>query len=214
MPPPFPFYCVCVLLDKLCLHHCQQCKSKDGTMEIGNFLGSGSFGTVFEGQYKGEVAAIKIVRLESCDLKDIEREIDLLRSFKHERLVRLLDLQYDKPNGPIYFVMELMQESLEHRLNGLAFDRSKRIKCLLEFSEGLAFLHDNDVIHRDLKPANLLLDSEGQLKIAGANSLCVLSITNTAIFNRSLPHPSSPHMFPSTATQTQTLDWLDTSTVV
>jgi serine/threonine protein kinase len=32
--------------------------------------------------------------------------------------------------------------------------------------EGVAYMHDNNIIHRDIKGANILLNNEGILKIA------------------------------------------------
>ena len=37
---------------------------------------------------------------------------------------------------------------------------------LYQLLEGIAFCHSHRVIHRDLKPQNLLIDAEGNIKLA------------------------------------------------
>jgi serine/threonine protein kinase len=41
------------------------------------------------------------------------------------------------------------------------------IKCILrQLIEGVAYLHKNKILHRDIKSANILLNDEGEVKLA------------------------------------------------
>ena len=46
------------------------------------------------------------------------------------------------------------------------FSEEKSRKLFSQLLNGLNFLHSGGITHRDLKPENLLLDSEGNLKMA------------------------------------------------
>lgn len=73
-----------------------------------------------------------------------------------------------KPKGSIYMVFEYM----DHDLTGLMDTPSIRfteahVKCyMMQLLSGLEYCHDRAVLHRDIKGSNLLIDNNGNLKIA------------------------------------------------
>ncbi|GAU21049.1 hypothetical protein TSUD_132610 [Trifolium subterraneum] len=78
-------------------------------------------------------------------------------------------ITYDnKYKGGIYMVFEYM----EHDLKGLASHPGMRftipqIKCYMrQLLTGLHYCHVNEVLHRDIKGSNVLIDDEGNLKLA------------------------------------------------
>lgn len=140
-----------------------------------------------------ELVALKKVRMdnerEGFPLTAI-REIKLLKTLHHENIVTLkeivtgsgskrshlepsqtgkvLSMDGKKPKGSIYMVFEYM----DHDLTGLMDTPSiqfteDQIKCyMLQLLRGLKYCHDRDVLHRDIKGSNLLIDNNGNLKIA------------------------------------------------
>ncbi|GJN16677.1 hypothetical protein PR202_gb03694 [Eleusine coracana subsp. coracana] len=74
----------------------------------------------------------------------------------------------NKYKGSIYMVFEYM----DHDLTGLADRPGMRftvpqIKCYMrQLLTGLHYCHVNQVLHRDIKGSNLLIDNEGNLKLA------------------------------------------------
>lgn len=146
---------------------------------LGKCLGTGGFGAVYEGKYKGKPVAVKklpsFVRLSSGDEQNgqaayeaLIREIKLASKFDCERLVKVFGACTDDKNK-CCLVMELMRGgNLYQRIH----DRNRRrltyieiLQLIHDIAEGLAYLHPF-VIHRDLKPQNILLDDEGRAKIA------------------------------------------------
>ena len=101
------------------------------------------------------------------------REIKILKILNHKNVVRLKEIvtskgaDYNQGKGSIYMVMEFC----DHDLTGLTDAGSKftvpQIKCYMkQLLEGLAYCHAQKVLHRDIKGSNLLINNEGQLKLA------------------------------------------------
>lgn len=139
-------------------------------------VGSGAYGVVISStdKKKGKDVAIKMVPRafnDEIDAKRILREIKLLKHFKHENVVGIVDMM--PPNvrhledyHDIYMVTDLMETDL-HRIiyskQKLSIDHVQYFAYQL--LRGLKYIHSADVIHRDLKPSNLLVNSNCDLKI-------------------------------------------------
>lgn len=90
---------------------------------------------------------------------------------KHKNTVQLHELisSINEENGIfIYMVFEYMEHDLTGILSrGIPFDAT-HVKCLnKQLFNGLAYMHAMNIIHRDMKGSNILLNSKGELKIAG-----------------------------------------------
>eukprot|EP01062_Namystynia_karyoxenos_P083526 TRINITY_DN9617_c0_g1_i1.p1 TRINITY_DN9617_c0_g1~~TRINITY_DN9617_c0_g1_i1.p1 ORF type:complete len:1300 (+),score=64.13 TRINITY_DN9617_c0_g1_i1:139-4038(+) len=139
----------------------------------GSLIGSGTFGKVFRAlEWRtGRQLAVKEVELTNAQvLKDLKKEIDVLRHAKHPNVVRYIGL--DRVKTTAYILMEYVS-------GGTIADAVKMFKRLPEptsaqytrhISVGVAYLHRNRIVHRDLKGANLLLTSEGRVKLADFGS--------------------------------------------
>ncbi|MES1910834.1 MAG: cyclin-dependent kinase 5, variant 2 [Cercozoa sp. M6MM] len=117
----------------------------------------------------GEVLALKTIQLESEEEgipSTAIREISLLKQLQHANIVRLYDVVHT--DRELTLVFEYLDQDLNKYLgryqNGL---EPIRIKSLLyQLLDGISFCHENRVLHRDLKPQNLLINREGELKLA------------------------------------------------
>ncbi|MFT3880254.1 MAG: serine/threonine-protein kinase [Gemmatales bacterium] len=119
---------------------------------------------------KPDKAAIKILRIQDTEnadrhLERFHREVDILRSLKHDNIVRLYES--GEFRGLPYLVMEFV--------DGLSLDRVLEQRGKLSWEEvvvigqmvasALRYAHRQEVIHRDLKPANLLADWDRHVKL-------------------------------------------------
>lgn len=131
-------------------------------------LGTGASGVVYRGTLKsnGFVCAIKVRKVEG-NQKEIEKEIRILRAVKHPHIVQYYGCfcQDDKIN----LIMEFCPVgSLVQYLNVCRDIITEEHFSALTYSVtlGLMYLHENCLIHRDLKGQNILINKEGDPKIA------------------------------------------------
>jgi len=77
---------------------------KRGKWTLGAQIGVGSFGEVYVGMdtQNGTLMAVKKFRMKGAVLKDIRREIELMRSLDHQNIVRYYGAQMDKKNLHIF----------------------------------------------------------------------------------------------------------------
>ncbi|KAJ9552216.1 hypothetical protein OSB04_016261 [Centaurea solstitialis] len=138
----------------------------------GDFLGSGSFGTVYEGYNEyGFFFAVKEVSLldqgsqGKQSIFQLEQEIFLLSQIQHENIVRYLGT--DKDDGKLYIFLELVPKgSLANLYKKYNLRDSQVSTYTRQILSGLNYLHDRNVVHRDIKCANILVDVSGSVKLA------------------------------------------------
>ena len=94
------------------------------------------------------------------------REVSLLRNLKHANVVTLHDIIYTDR------ILTLVFEYVEHDLRDYMEEVDTMIVMnnvklfLMQLLRGLAYCHKRRVLHRDLKPQNLLINNNGELKLA------------------------------------------------
>ena len=134
-------------------------------------IGEGTYGVVYKAKDRvtGEIIALKKIRLEAEDEgipSTAIREISLLKELQHPNIVRLYDVVHTERK--LTLVFEFLDQDLKKYLDvcdsGLGLPILKSF--LFQLLTGVAYCHHHRVLHRDLKPPNLLINREGQLKLA------------------------------------------------
>jgi len=134
-------------------------------------IGEGTYGIVYKAKDRlsDSIVALKRIRLEAEDEgipSTAIREISLLKELRHPNIVRLYDVVHTERK--LTLVFEYLDQDLKKYLdvceNGL--DATIVMSCLFQLLTGVAYCHHHRVLHRDLKPQNLLLNREGDLKLA------------------------------------------------
>ncbi|XP_074562330.1 uncharacterized protein LOC141818786 [Curcuma longa] len=136
------------------------------------YLGSGSFGTVFKAiSDDGFFLAVKEVSLldQGNDAKQrifqMEQEIAFLSRFTHQNLIQFYGT--DKDGSKLFIFLELAtQGSLVSIYQKYHLHHSQVSAYTQQILEGLNYLHSQDVVHRDIKCANILVDASGSVKLA------------------------------------------------
>ncbi|CAA3019520.1 mitosis inhibitor kinase wee1 [Olea europaea subsp. europaea] len=143
---------------------------KNADLEDLQELGSGTFGTVFHGKWRGTDVAIKRIK-KSCFAgrsseqekltKDFWREAHILSKLHHPNIVAFYGVVPDGLGGTLATVTEYMANgSLRHVLlrKDRALDRRKKVIIALDAAFGMEYLHLKNIVHFDLKCDNLLVN--------------------------------------------------------
>jgi serine/threonine protein kinase len=105
------------------------------------------------------------VAMKECDQDEfVKQEIECLKNFKHENIIRMLDSYQTSISQ--YVILEYGGEDLQtiiEREGALPIDRVKYI--MKNVLEGIDYMHSNGYIHRDIKPANIMINDNGDVKI-------------------------------------------------
>jgi cyclin-dependent kinase len=134
-------------------------------------VGEGTYGVVYKARDRmtGEIVALKRIRLDQAD-EGIPgtaiREIALLKELKHPNIVRLFDVEHT--DRKLTLVFEFLDQDLKKHLDQVqgGLESGKLASFLLQLCRGINACHSARVLHRDLKPQNLLINREGDLKLA------------------------------------------------
>ncbi|KAI4377243.1 hypothetical protein MLD38_014907 [Melastoma candidum] len=143
---------------------------KNEDLEEIRVLGSGTYGAVYHGKWKGSDVAIKRIKA-SCFagrpsererlISDFWREASILGSLHHPNVVSFYGIVRDGPDGSLATVTEFMVNgSLKQFLQkkDRTIDRRKRLILAMDSAFGMEYLHGKNIVHFDLKCENLLVN--------------------------------------------------------
>ncbi|XP_062264613.1 myosin light chain kinase, smooth muscle [Platichthys flesus] len=123
-------------------------------------LGMGKFGLVFKVTHKetGRVCAGKFYKGRRAKEREAARkEIELMNYLHHPKLVQCLAAYDHKPE--MVMVMELIAGGeLFERIVDDSFEHTEpaSVHYVQQILEGIAYMHEQNIIHLDLKPENIV----------------------------------------------------------
>ncbi|KAL0372910.1 UNVERIFIED_CONTAM: Serine/threonine-protein kinase fray2 [Sesamum calycinum] len=135
-------------------------------------VGYGASATVYRAIYLpvNEVVAVKCLDLDRCNsnLDDIRREAQTMSLINHPNVIKAFCSFVVDHN--LWVVMPFMAEGSCLHLMKIAypegFEESAIGSVLKETLKALEYLHRHGHIHRDVKAGNILMDSDGEVKLA------------------------------------------------
>jgi len=156
-------------------------------------LGAGGFGEVWLGMGEGGgLCALKYLPLPAAPatksrlrpgkggagtdkIDELLAEVKLMRDLRHDNIVCVMSSAVVRQS--VVIVMEFVPggslQAVLEQFGPLPEPSLKRYTR--DILRGLLFLHENEVVHRDLKPANVLLQIDGECKLADFGAAAELS---------------------------------------
>ena len=130
-------------------------------------IGVGAWGSVSEGNYRGQLVAVKQPHraiLTSLIVERLQREVKIMAQVRHPNLVRFIAAVFDdevqRLNEPPMIVLELLDMNLR-----TAYERdvvgASQVPIFRDVAYGLHYLHEHQdpIIHRDISSPNVLLEA-------------------------------------------------------
>jgi serine/threonine-protein kinase len=135
-------------------------------------LGRGGHSTVYKVKHRqtGMIAALKagpdLLQLEEDALERFQQEFQAIAPLSHPSIVRVLELaeHLEVPYLVLEYVPGLNLD--EHVKDKGVLQLREAIAVFRQVTDGLRYLHANQIVHRDIKPSNILLATYGQAKLA------------------------------------------------
>ncbi|KAI8325853.1 Pkinase-domain-containing protein [Martensiomyces pterosporus] len=126
-------------------------------------IGQGAFSTVYRARKEdtGEDVAIKAIRktgLSAVQEANIRKEVAIMDSLHHPRIIRLLDFR--EARDYYYLIMEYAEGGeLFDRVLQLTYLSEKLARhVIIQVAEAVRYLHANGVVQRDLKLENVVFE--------------------------------------------------------
>ncbi|XP_039159315.1 serine/threonine-protein kinase STY13 [Eucalyptus grandis] len=134
---------------------------------IGPKIGEGAHAKVYEGKYKNQTVAVKIVHRgdtpEEVAKREARfaREVAMLSRVQHKNLVKFIGACKD----PVMVIVTelLLGGTLRKYLRNMrpnSVDMCVAVGFALDIARAMECLHSHGIIHRDLKPENLILTAD------------------------------------------------------
>jgi len=137
-----------------------------------SLLGRGGMGAVYKAKQTAldRLVAIKLLPLEISVDQDFAdrfvREARAMAKLHHPNIITVFDFGTTS-EGHLYFAMEYVEgANLADMIHQVGLEPGQALSIVEQICTALGYAHSKGIVHRDIKPANVMVDTEGQVKVA------------------------------------------------
>ena len=171
-------------------------------LDILELIGRGGMGAVYKARQKelDRLVALKILPPEigrdAGFAQRFAREAQAMAKLGHPHIVTIHD--FGQREALYFFIMEYIDGlSLRQLLDRGAVSPKEALAIVPQICDALQYAHDRGIVHRDIKPENILLNRQGQVKIADFGLAKLVGGTGGE-----KDHPGSPARLRAAAAET------------
>jgi len=149
----------------------EELTSRFPQLEILDLIGHGGMGAVYKARQVrlDRLVALKIIAPDAAAepgfAERFEREARSLAKLNHPHVVAVYD--FGVADGIYFLIMEYVSGTdLRHLIQSKEVSAESALAMVPQICNALQFAHDQGIVHRDIKPENILIDLQGNVKIA------------------------------------------------
>lgn len=133
----------------------------DNLYHVKEKIGEGGMGKVFlvEDRKTKEIYALKAIYSGSKDAAEsFKQEVEILKNYSHENIVKFITAGYDEVHSIFYIVMEYIYgQNIKKYSHSSNIALAEKINLFIQLCDILKFIHSKGIIHRDIKPSNIIV---------------------------------------------------------
>jgi serine/threonine-protein kinase len=133
-----------------------------GPYVLGDRIGAGGMGSVYEASGPGESVAIKVLHREWLEddemLRRFRDEAAAGRVVRHPNLARVLDCGETAAHVPFLVMEHVRGDALGELAHRGEISRERAVAIAIQLLDGLAALHAAGIVHGDVKTDNVIVE--------------------------------------------------------
>jgi serine/threonine-protein kinase len=182
-----------------------------GDYIITSKIGQGGIAEIFKGYQEslGRDVAIKMLSPQLTSNPEIvrrfERESMVIARLNHPNIVHVIDR--GSAGGRYYFVMEYIDgTSMREVIDSRSIATNVKLEMIAQVCKALDYAHKNGVIHRDIKPANILIDRQGNARVADFGIAQIIGVSDTEVTGSDIVMGTLAYMSPEQKVSSTNID--------